>query len=333
MALVGLGLSTSVVSITIWQGVMAAFYATASIAGQEYAIRAAGEKDRAQAVGGFVAVAYGGLFAGSALGGLLAGRFGFEVAFFTGAALAAVSVILGASSMRGRAGDRVESAGDPAAAPVSRRSWLNGRYLALLLGVAVPMNATMVIYIWYLAPLMLSDSGSGPAEIARVLLLYNLAIVLFGPTVARLADGRPGPGALLTAGAIVSGFSLLSLTLWGGFWAIAFAVAGVGIGQVLMQTPIYALALRITGGPGPGIDALRLIERLGAIARLMLSAFLLSEIGAKASLRLLGFAVLAGIAIFVIVTVTERSCQTRGRSVAGPENPTAVAGPAPTHRR
>jgi MFS family permease len=131
VALVGLGLSTSVISITIWQGVMAAFYATASIAGQEYAIRAAGEKDRAKAVGAFVAVVYGGLFVGSALGGLLAGRFGFAVAFFTGAALAVISVILGASSMRGRAGDRVEGradgASDPAAVRVSPRSWLTGR--------------------------------------------------------------------------------------------------------------------------------------------------------------------------------------------------------------
>jgi predicted MFS family arabinose efflux permease len=213
--------------------------------------------------------------------------------------------------MRGRAGDRMEGradgASDPVAARASQRSWLTGRYLALLLGVAVPMNATMVIYTWYLAPLMLSDSGSGPAEIARVLLLYNLAIVLFGPTVARLADGRPGPAILLTAGAVISGASLLSLTLWGGFWAIACAVAGVGIGQVLMQTPIYALALRLTGGLGPGIDALRLIERLGAIAGLAVSAVLLGEIGAQASLRLLGFAVLAGVVVFVIVTVTGRT--------------------------
>jgi MFS family permease len=310
VALVGLGLSTSVISITIWQGVMAAFYATASIAGQEYAIRAAGEKDRAKAVGAFVAVVYGGLFVGSALGGLLAGRFGFEVAFFTGAALAVISVILGASSMRGRAGDRVEGradgASDPAAVRVSPRSWLTGRYLALLLGVAVPMNATMVIYVWYLAPLMLSDSGSGPAEIARVLLLYYLAIVLLGPTVARLADGRPGPAILLTTGAAISGASLLSLTVWGGFWAIACALAGVGIGQVLMQTPIYALALRLTGGLGRGIDALRLIERLGAIAGLAISAALLGAIGAEESLRYLGLAVLAGIVVFVIVSATGR---------------------------
>jgi hypothetical protein len=168
------------------------------------------------------------------------------------------------------------------------------------------MNATMVIYVWYLAPLMLSDSGSGPAEIARVLLLYYLAIVLLGPTVARLADGRPGPAILLTTGAAISGASLLSLTVWGGFWAIACALAGVGIGQVLMQTPIYALALRLTGGLGRGIDALRLIERLGAIAGLAISAALLGAIGAEESLRYLGLAVLAGIVVFVIVSATGR---------------------------
>jgi MFS family permease len=307
VALIGLGVSTSLVEITLWRGVMAAFYAAACIAGQEYAIRAAGEKDRAKAVGAFIAVVYGGLFCGSALGGLLAGRFGFEAAFFTGAALVAASIMLGAASMRGRAGDREGASGGTAPGPAGRRGWLTGRYFALLLGVAVPMNATMVIFIWYLTPLMLSDTGSGPAEIARVLILYNLAILLLGPTAARLADGRPGPAPLVVAGALVSAAALLSLALWSGFWAIAVAVAGVGVGQTMIQTPLYALALRITGGPGPGIDALRLIERVGAILGLAASAILLGRIGAGASIRLLGFAVLAGVAVYAIVEIAGRS--------------------------
>ncbi|MCP5087771.1 MAG: MFS transporter [Rhodobacteraceae bacterium] len=304
VALTGLALSSTIWQITFFQGVMAGFYAIASIAGQEYAIRAADEKDRAKAVGAFVAVAYGGLFAGSALGGLIAGRFGFEAAFVTGAILAALSIFLGLSSMRGRAGDRV----DPNAkienqTPGSavRSSWINGRYLALLFGVAVPMNVTMVVYIWYLTPLMLSDLGSGPAEIARVLVLYNIAFFLLGPTVARLADGRTGPMIPLMTGASILGFSLLSLMLWSGFWAVAVAVTGVGIGQVLMQTPIFAMALKINGGPGRGIDALRLIERLGAIAGLVVGAVLLGRVGAGICLQVLGIAVLAGITIYSIV--------------------------------
>ena len=67
------------------------------------------------------------------------------------------------------------------------------------------------------------------------------------------------------------------------------------------------MALRITGGPGPGIDALRLIERIGAIFGLAASAVLLGMIGAEDSIRLLGFFVLAGAAVYVIVEFAGRS--------------------------
>lgn len=306
MALTGLAFSSTILQITFFEGTMAFFYAMAVIAGQEYAVRAADEKDRAKAVGAFMTVAYGGLFAGSALGGLIAGRFGFEAAFITGAALTALSVFLGMSFMHGRAGDKstkAEVANSQAQLVQERFSWATRRYLSLLFGVAVPMNITMVIFIWYLTPLMLSELGSGPAEIARVLVLYYVSFFLIGPTVARLADSKPGPMVLLSIGAAVSSASLLSLMFWGGFWAVAVAVTGVGIGQVLMQTPIYAIALRINGRMGPGIDALRLIERLGAIAGLVMAAAFLGRIGPIASLQILGIAVLTGAATYVMVEI------------------------------
>jgi predicted MFS family arabinose efflux permease len=285
---------------------MAAFYATAAIACQEYAISAAGERNSARAIGAFLAVINGGLFAGSALGGLLAGRFGFTAAFLVGAALALLSLIMGMASMRGRAGDRV---GARAANEPERQNplaWLNVRYLALLVGVSVPMNATMVIFIWYLTPLMLDGMGSGPAEIARVLMLYNLANLLLGPIAARLAGGRFSPEILVVIGVIGIASSLLSIGLWGGFWAIAVAVAGVGASQILVEVPLYTLAFRITGGPGPGIDALRVLERIGSIAGLAASAVLLGVIGAEASIRLLGFTVLFGISVYAIVETAGR---------------------------
>jgi predicted MFS family arabinose efflux permease len=305
LALVAMGFSGSVVWITLWRGVMAVFYATATIACQEYVIRAAAGRGSARPVGAFVAVVYGGVFCGSALGGLLAGRFGFEAAFVSGAAIAIVSGVLGIVAMRGRAGDP-ETAPTPSQEGPAPQPWFGARFLALLLGIAVPMNAATAIFIWYLTPLILAASGSGPAEIARVIMLYYLAVVLFGPTVVSLSDSRIGSVPLVVSGALASGAALLSLTVWSGFWAVVAAVAGLGLGHTLMRAPLYALALRITGGSGAGLNALRLIERIGAILGLAASALLLGDIGAESSIRALGTAVLSGIALYAIVEIAGR---------------------------
>ena len=305
LALVAMGFSGSVVWITLWRGVMAVFYATATIACQEYAIRAAAGRGSARPVGAFVAVVYGGVFCGSALGGLLAGRFGFEAAFVSGAAIAVVSGVLGIVAMRGRAGDP-ETAPTPSQEGPAPQPWFGARFLALLLGIAVPMNAATAIFIWYLTPLILAASGSGPAEIARVIMLYYLAVVLFGPTVVSLSDSPIGSVPLVVSGALASGAALLSLTVWSGFWAVVAAVAGLGLGHTLMRAPLYALALRITGGSGAGLNALRLIERIGAILGLAASALLLGDIGAESSIRALGIAVLFGIALYAIVEIAGR---------------------------
>lgn len=304
-ALLAMGFSGGLVGITLGRGVLAVFYATATIACQEYALRAIGARASARPFTAFVAVISGGVFCGSALGGLIAGRLGFEAAFAAGAALALISGIMGAAAMRGRAGDRAGAVADGAGSDSEgRRGWISGRFLALLLGIAAPMNASTAVFIWCLTPLMLAAAGSGPAEIGRVVMLYHLSVVLFAPTVARVSDGRLGPGALVLAGAVISGGALLSLAFWGGFWAVAGAVAGLGFGHTLIRAPVYVLARATTGGRG--LDALRLIERLGAILGLVAGALLLGRIGAGTSLLALSLAVLAGAALYAIVALASR---------------------------
>jgi MFS family permease len=302
LALVAIGFSGSVFEITVWRGVMGIFYATATIACQEYAIRASVNQGSAQPVATFIAVIYSGVFCGSALGGVIAGRFGFEAAFLSGAVMAVLSGILGIIAMRGRAGDP-KSVSMPLPDGTAPQLWRSGRFLTLLLCIVVPMNATTAIFIWYLTPLILAASGSGPADIARVVMLYYLAVVLFGPTVARFSDGRTGPVPLVISGALASGAMLMSLTWWSGFWAIAVAVAGLGVSHTLMRAPLYALSIKVTGGSRIGLSALRLTERIGAILGLTVSALLLADTGTESSIRALGVAVLSGVALYVIVRI------------------------------
>jgi predicted MFS family arabinose efflux permease len=312
LSLVAIGFSDSLLGVTFWRGVMAVFYATATIACQEYAIRAARDSNSAHTFGTFIAVIYGGVFCGSALGGVIAGRFGYETAFVTGAVIATLSGVLGMLVMQGRAGDpevKVKTSREVFA----MRRIFNGRFLALLFGIAVPMNASVAIFIWYLTPMVLSAGGSGPAEIARVVMLYYLAIVLCGPMAVNVSDSRFGPRALVLCGALVSTAALMSMLLWSGFWAVTVAVVGLGLGHTMIRPSLYTLVLRMTGGPGVGLDTLRLIERIGAILGLAASALLLGDRGIESSLVMLCSLMGAGLIFYVTIDVVERYRTRDGR--------------------
>jgi MFS family permease len=305
LALAAIGFSGSVLGISLWRGVMAVFYATATIACQEYAIRAAKDRESAHTFGTFIAVVYGGVFCGSALGGVIAGRFGYETAFLAGAVIAILSGVFGMLIMQGRAGDPEVTTKASRDAFVIQRLF-KGRFLALLFGIAVPMNASTAIFVWYLTPLILSAGGAGPAEIARVVMLYYLTIVLFGPMAANVSDGRVGPKALMLCGALASCAALISLLLWSGFWAVTVAVVGLGLGHTMIRPSLYTLVLRMTGGPGVGLDTLRLIERIGAILGLAASALLLGDYGMESSLRMLCIVLVTGLTLYVTIETTAR---------------------------
>ena len=305
LALAAIGFSDSVLGVTLWRGVMALFYATATIACQEYAIRAAKDRESAHTFGTFIAVIYGGVFCGSALGGVIAGRFGYETAFIMGAIIATLSGVFGMQIMNGQAGDP-ENLIEASQEVFAVRRILKGRFLALLLGIAVPMNASVAIFIWYLTPMILSAGGSGPAEIARVVMLYYLPIVLIGPTAANISDSRIGPKALMLCGALASSAALISLQLWSGFWAVTVAVLGLGLGHTMIRPSLYSLVLRMMGGPGVGLDTLRLIERIGAILGLVASALLLGDSGMEGSLLMLSVVLVTGLILYVTIDIVVR---------------------------
>ena len=306
VALTAMAFSDNLLAIAIWRGLIGVFYATATVACLEYVVRAVGGSASARAFTAFIAVIYGGVFAGSALGGLLAGRFGFATAFLMGAALALLAGALGAASMRGRAGDAgtVQLTVAQPAVPTPGRRRVGLRFVALALGVAIPMHAATAIFVTYLTPLMLTGGGSGLAETGRVVMLYALMLVLFASPAARVADSRFGPAAAVTVGALAAAAALLSLTLWAGFWAIVAAMAGLGLGHSLIRAPLYARAIQLSGGPGRLMDVLRLLERIGAILGLAACAFLLDDIGAEESIRILGFVVLVGAAVYAVAEIS-----------------------------
>jgi len=304
VALLAMGFVDNLIVISLFRGLMAISYATATIACQTYAIRAAEEANSTRPFGTFMAVIYGGVFCGSALGGLVAGRFGYQNAFIFGATMAVLSGIAGLLAMHGQAGDR--DAVHHASEVPRQRTRLPMSFFALLAGVAIPTNATTAVFVWYMTPLMLASAGFGPAEIARVVMLYYLAAVVFGPLVSHLSDRGPGPMTMLIAGALLSAGAMASLSFWNDLWGMTSAICALGIGHTLIRAPQYAVAAKAAGEQGRGLDYLRFIERAGALAGLGIAALTFGSAGADRAALAMAFIVFSGIVFFAGAQLVSR---------------------------
>ncbi len=305
IALAGMAAAESLWAITLWRGLIGVFYALATIACQEYTIRAGRSGEAVQSSSAFVGMIFGGAFCGSVLGGVIGGRFGFPVALYFGAALAVISGIVAVSSMRGRAGEaHTKGAASPGRTPAL--AWSNRlAFWGLVLGIAIPVSATTAILIWYLAPLGLAQQGHDPATVARVVMLYYLASALLGPVTRSLTGGSAGAIVPVLIGAALSALTLIYFRSTGDLWVYVGAVAGCGIGHALIRAPMIVLAVQLCGGSQAMLGVLRLGERIGALVGLTASAFLLTRFEGSVTLLVLGTLTIAGSVNFAILMVIQ----------------------------
>lgn len=303
VALLGMGFSESLLGIMLWRTLLAVFYATATIACQEYAMRANPTPGGIRSTGAFLRVVFAGVLCGATLGGILAGRFGFPAAFIAGATIGALSFALGSRSLQGDAGDPL-AAEAPAQAPARRRPTLAAT--ALLICVVAPMYATTAIFVWYLAPLMLAAGGAGPAEITRVVMLYYLVAVAAAPVVTHLAEGRLGERPMIGLGILGSCATLFALPPAPTSLHLMVATVALGLSHAFQRAPQYAQARRLAASAGSSPNALRTVERLGAIAGLAASALLLDTYGSRESLQALASIVLVAALAYVLIEFASR---------------------------
>ncbi|WP_170609129.1 MFS transporter [Ruegeria arenilitoris] len=304
LTMVGVGLGQNALVIAFWHGFMAIVYALATISCQEYAIKTAPRDELTQAIGGFLFVIIGGAFCGSALGGVLADRIGASGTFFFGAGLAVLSGLIGARVISGH----VSLDQEVTTTQSDKSIWTvltNRRFFALTLGVSVPINIGMSVFIWYLTPVVLEGQGVGVADIGRIVMLYYLAQLLLGPTVARFADGKVGQVPFLIFGIFISGVAISSLYFLSGIMPMIIVVTLFGLGYAMCDATQYAQAIQIgeqTCGAGGGeraLGALRLIERLAAIIGLIASVILIPRLGYLTIIGGIGVLMLCGTLIML----------------------------------
>lgn len=313
---IGCSLAGSISELVLWRGTTALGYAMITVSCQDYIIANSHTRKWGRNMVLFVGIIMSATMCGTAVGGILADRFGYQTVF---ALAAVIAVLAGMAASR----SLVDSPGIEPSANTSTheqnriplkhsvsaalRVASNLHFVLFLLCIAIPANVLVAAYLWYLVPLYLSDLGATASEIARVMMLYYLLIVLFGPAASRMADLAGSRAWLIGLGSLLSGIGLVTLNEWESIWAVVISVTVLGLTHALTKGAQVPLALFICAreaekvGRTTILGFLRFSERIGSLLGLMVSAMLIANYGYQASIGLTGILVSSTAFLFLIV--------------------------------
>lgn len=299
-ALVVMATADSLLGVTLARGAIAIFYAFATIACHDYAMRARASGSGGTATTAFVGTILAGTFCGSVIGGVIATRLGYPSAVLTGCIFVSLAAIAARAMMSGDAGRPAPAVeGSPMPRPVRGETI---RFVGLASGIALPTSLVTAVFLWYLLPLLLADEGLRVADIARMIMSYYLAGIIFGPVFASFCATAANARLCAIAGALVSGLSLLSLGIWSGLGALTITIGVVGLGHAMIRSPLLFLAVEYAGTSRRLMDALRVTERLGALTGLVFAVALARRSDMSSTPILLGTLAVFGALIFAATT-------------------------------
>lgn len=304
VGLIGAGLAQSYLVLLGWRALAAVGYAFLYVACQGYVIARADPRQRAGSGALFVSGIMAASICGPAIGGILADRIGYTATFFCAAALAA----LAAATAHALLDDTTTgtSSARRAARGLVGALVCNPRFALLMLCAAIPAKLLLNGFLFFLAPLALSAFGDSHSEIGRILMLYGLAALFLGPTLARLADRFELHGLLVGAGGLLAGLGLIPVFFFPTSGGVVVGVLLLGIGQAMSISPQLALATRICQaqierfGQGPVLGCYRLVERLGGAAGPLVAAGLAGLLGYPGAITVTGILAVSTATLFSV---------------------------------
>ncbi|CAA7627484.1 MFS transporter [Magnetospirillum sp. SS-4] len=299
-------LAHNVYDFILWRAVTATGYAVITMACQGYISQASQQQNRTQGLGVYVGAVLTASVCGTGIGGVLAERVGYRTTFVIAALLALVAGMLiyrlvAAAQPQGR--DR---------APRKRellgllRNW---RFSALVLFAAIPSKIALTGFLFFLVPLALTqDRGIALGDVARMMMLYPVAVVLLSPLAARLADRTGWKAGLVAVGGVIGGAGMLLPMLAPGLEMIALAIVLLGLSHGLSASPQLAMIPDVCWiecrnmGQTNVLAFLRLAERVGSVAGPLLAAALIPLHGQEGAIVALGWLVLGMSVVFALLS-------------------------------
>ncbi len=313
--LLGTGFAFDLYDLVLWRILGGTGYAVMFMACQTYVVGNTTPENRAQGIAMFV----GGLMAAEicapAIGGILADRIGFTWVFVLGAAVAVISGVMALRQMSQDPGPAPRQSGSTKAPflVVFMSLMRNSRFAATVVFASVPAKLVLTGFLFYLAPIYLTELGASQSEIGRYLMTYGIANVLLGPFFARAIDkaglhvGAVALGGLISGGVLVVGLS------WQSPYMVLIAVAALGVAQAMSIAAQLALVTTVAAeeakihGDAAVLGVFRLIERIGSAAGPFVVALFVGQWGAGLAMAATGaLIVVLSVAFSIVFLVTRR---------------------------
>lgn len=300
------GIAFGVFDLLLWRALTGIGYALVTMACQSYISGALKSDQRAQGMGVYVAAVLTAGITGNALGGVVAERVGYRVSFFISAVMVALAGLLVSRLLAPTdAAPRLAADG----ARHSMRLLRNWRFTVLMLFSAVPSKLALTGFLFFLVPVTLNHGNWDTADIARVMVLYPLAMLAVSPLAARLADRLGWRAGQVALGGLIGGAGMLApLVLGAGPLGIAAAIICLGVSHGMSASPLLAMLPDVCWtecrslGTTNVLAFVRLMERAGSVAGPLLAAALIPLWGLTGAGIILGAVVLVLAAVFAVAS-------------------------------
>ncbi|NDB67999.1 MAG: MFS transporter [Methylocystaceae bacterium] len=269
LGLVSTALTTRLFDAIMWRALTAIGYGFVYLTTQIYisAYIPKSEATRGQAI--FLSTFFAGSLSGAAIGGILVDRLGFEMTFLLSGILSGIS---GVYVFRFLSNEKEEGT-KPKIVKLGEVIQLlrNKQFSAIIFLSAIPAKIALAGFLFYSIPTYLKSMGYNQSLIGRIMMAYGLAIILFGPQIARFADAAKDRLNFVAGGGILAAVSMSLPFFFDGLLGASLAVFGLGIAHsicVASQTTLINDRCRdsiLEVGSATTISIFRLLERTGSV--------------------------------------------------------------------
>lgn len=226
------------------RGIAGFGYGFINLSAQVFVIAHSPTNQRARNLAFMFAGLYAGSLCGSALGGLVADRLGYAAVFPASAMLLLLLTVLLVRTMPHKTWTP-ELSTERFDLSEALRFVSDRRMGSLLLFFIIPNALITVCLFQFFVPLSLSQSGTSPASIGRVFLVYCLIVMFAGPVFGTIIDRSKKMHLPLFLSLVLAAVSVLLLLVCDGLLGAlcSMAVLAVSTGISSNGQGAYALSL------------------------------------------------------------------------------------------